>query len=109
MMDGTRMLTGLEHLFEGDTQPGSVEIRQVLGDLFRGAATDLQFIEERQLQSHRPRVFRIKFSGAGNNLSLILKKLEPAIAQVNELVVRRWLPSAGLSGSGPLLRGVAAS
>ena len=103
------MLNGLDHLFEGDTQPGSVEIRQLLGDLFGGSGTDLQFIEERQLQSHRPRVFRIKFSGAGKNYSLILKKLEPAIAQVNELVVRRWLPSVGLSASGPLLRGVAAS
>ena len=38
----------------------------------------------------------------------MVKRLEPTVARRNELLLRRWLPAAGLSDCGPELLGVAA-
>jgi len=62
-------------------------------------------IEQQRLKS---RVYRLRFELNGRVRSLVVKRLDPDIAQRNQLVTNRWLPAIGLRESGPALLGTAA-
>jgi len=102
------MIERLENLLDGSEQPGGVELRRRLGELLGGSAVAGRLIEQQQLPSRHPRVYRLRFASDGQERSLVVKRLEPAIAQRNDLVTRRWLPAIGLGGHGPTLLGAAA-
>jgi len=102
------MIQGLDTLLEGTSQPGVSELRLLLEELLRELEGTGRVLDEQPLQSRRARVYRLRFAGAGKQFSLVVKRLEPGIAQRNELVTKRWLPSVGLGGSGPSLLGAAA-
>ena len=102
------MLEGLDQLLKDRSQPGLTELREVLRGLLGGDAADGCWLDERQLSSPHPRVFRLRFGLADGVRSFVIKRLEPAIAQRDQLVARRWLPAMSLGDCGPGLLGVAA-
>src|SRR5438552_13037457 len=102
------MIKTQDNLFEGDRQPGLDELRLLLGELMGGGAAECRWLEQHRLPSRHPRVFRLRFVRNGKVRSLVVKRLEPAIAQRNELVIRWWLPAIGASASGPVVLGLAA-
>jgi aminoglycoside/choline kinase family phosphotransferase len=53
-------------------------------------------------------VYRLQFEAKGGVRSLVVKRLDPSVAQRNQLVATRWLPALGLRESAPALLGVAA-
>jgi aminoglycoside/choline kinase family phosphotransferase len=61
---------------------------------------------ERSLKSRK--VYRLMFEIDGQPCAIVVKRLEPATAQRNQLVATRWLPAVGLSQRGATLLGVAA-
>jgi Phosphotransferase enzyme family len=62
-----------------------------------------------RLLAHQPLkrfVHRLSFEVAARSASVVVKRLSPSIARVNELVADRWLPAGGLQGACPELLGV---
>ena len=103
------MTNRLEDLLKDSGQPGLVELRELLDVLLARDGGTCRLLEHHQLSAPHARVFRLRFGVNGNGVrSLVVKRLEPVIAQRNELVATRWLPAIGLGESGPRLLGVAA-
>lgn len=99
------MIDGLERVLEGSGQPGLPELRGLLEELLGGPSAEGSVIEYSALQPRSMRVYRVRFDVNGEMRTWIVKRLRPAIAQRNELVVKRWLPAVGLAGLGPSLAG----
>jgi thiamine kinase-like enzyme len=62
-----------------------------------------------RLLAHQPLkrfVHRLSFEVAAGPASVVVKRLTPRIARVNELLAKRWLPAGGLQGASPELLGV---
>src|SRR5204862_450229 len=85
-----------------DGEPGLEELgatlREVMGSRGRLLAT-------RRLKKG---VFRISVATPSRELSLVAKRLAPAVAYRNQLALERWLPAARLGNVAPALLGVAA-
>jgi hypothetical protein len=77
----------------------------VLEEVLGAPGTTAHLIDQQRLKS---RVYRLRYETSSRLYSLVLKRLQPRLAQRNELVARRWLPALGLAGHGPVLLGVAA-
>ncbi len=100
------MIEGLESVLHGSGQPGLPELRLLLRDLLRGRAESARWIDQAALRPQKRRVFRLRFETRdGRTLSWIVKRLSPASALRNEMVVRRWLPAVGLEQGAPALLG----
>jgi hypothetical protein len=99
------MIEGLDHLLEGSGQPGLVELRASLHELFSGPEATGRLIDPQRLKA---RVYRLRFEVGGRVRTLVAKCLAPSRAKRNELVAQRWLPAIGLGQNGPPLLGVAA-
>jgi len=99
------MIDGLDDVLASSGQPGLPELRAVLRELIGGLDPTAHVVDQRQL---KPRVYRLRVEANGCVRSLVLKRLEPGVAQRNQLVAKRWLPALGLSEAGPPLLGVAA-
>jgi ATP-binding cassette subfamily B protein len=52
----------------------------------------------------KPSVHRLRFEAGGQPERLIVKRLSPRRARVNQLVAERWLPAAGLEWACPSVR-----
>jgi hypothetical protein len=102
---GKRMIDGLDRVLEGSGQPGLPELRGLLEELLGGPSAEGSVLEHSVLQPRSMRVFRVRFDVSGEMRTWIVKRLRPAIAQRNELVAKRWLPTVGLAGLGPSLAG----
>ena len=90
-------------------QPGVAQLSAVLGSLLVERHVTLDSVQAEKLESHHGRVYRLHFASHGYTAgSFVVKRLEPTVARRNELLLRRWLPAAGLSDCGPELLGVAA-
>jgi len=100
------MIEGLDGLLEGSGQPGLPELRTSLCKLFGGPDVAGRVIDEQPLKS---RVYRLRFDAGGQLRSLVVKRLDPEVAQRNQFVTKRWLPAICLSESSPALLGVAAN
>src|SRR2546422_9862964 len=99
------MIEGLDKVLNGSGQPGLHELRDLLGELLDGPSVDGSFIGHQNLQRRSMRVFRLRFSINGSIRTCIVKRLAPEIAQRNELVANRWLPTVGLNDLGPPFAG----
>jgi len=102
------MLEDFDQMLNDAGQPGVTELRALLQELLGGGAARGAWLDERQLSAPHPRVYRLRFDVNGSVRSLVVKRLEPAIAQRNQLVTQRWLPAVDLSDRGPKLLGAAA-
>jgi Phosphotransferase enzyme family len=96
---------GLDEVLDGGDRRGLPELRAVLQEVLGRPGTTARLIDPQRLKS---RVYRLHYETSGRLHSLVLKRLQPSLAQRNELVARRWLPALGLGGHGPVLLGVAA-
>ncbi len=103
------MIDGLNRLLEGYGQPCLAELRELLESLDLGQARSCRLLGQELLQTPGQRVFRLRFACNGVPRSLIAKRLPPAMARRNELVIERWLPAIGLAGSCASLLGKAAA
>jgi aminoglycoside/choline kinase family phosphotransferase len=99
------MIHGLEKLTDSG-QPGLAELRSVLLRLFDGSGVTGRLIGQQSLKGHK--VYRLRFEIDGQARTVVVKRLNPTVAQRNQLVATRWLPAVGLRRSGPDLLGVAA-
>ncbi len=99
------MIDSLDNVLENSSEPGLPELRAVLREFIGGLDPAARMIDQRRL---KPRVYRLRVEANGCVRSLVLKRLEPGVAQRNQLVVKRWLPALGLSEAGPSLLCVAA-
>jgi phosphotransferase family enzyme len=85
--------------------PGAAELCELLGELLGGAAPAERTESLRQL---KPRVYRLDFAADAPWRSVVLKRLDPAIAQRTRLAAERWLPALGLGDRCARLLGAAA-
>jgi Phosphotransferase enzyme family len=99
------MIAGLECVLEGSGQPGLVELRLALEEVFGGPAAQGRLTEQQRLKS---RVYRLRVEAGGRARSLIVKCLDAGRSRRNRLVAERWLPAVGLVDLGPGLLSVAA-
>jgi hypothetical protein len=100
------MIDGLEAALGNRHEPGLAELRSALLELVDGSQATGRLISEHGLRSRG--VYRLRFEINGEARALVIKRLDPAVAQHNQLVMTRWLPALGLGQSGPALLGVAA-
>src|SRR5438445_3024108 len=85
--------TELRHALERSGEPGATELLEALqGVRWSGQAAG----PTSALTQLKRRVYRIELGPGPGPRSLILKRSEPAIAQLNRLVAERWLPAIGL-------------
>ena len=87
------MIEGLDNLLEESGQPGLVELRELLQEILGGPAITGHVLEAQRLPSRRPRVYRVRFVFDGWVRSMVVKRMELDMAQRNQLLIRRWLPS----------------
>jgi hypothetical protein len=100
------MIHSLDDVLENSGQPGLPELRALLRELIGGLDSTAHVIDQRLLKQ---RVYRLRVEANGSVRSLVLKRLEPGVAQRNQLVAEQWLPAIGLSEVAPRLLGVAAA
>src|SRR5256886_2034094 len=84
--------TELRHALERSGEPGATELLEALQALLGGAEADGPTIALTQLKR---RVYRVDFGPGPGPRSLILKRSEPMIAQLNRLAAERCLPAIG--------------
>jgi hypothetical protein len=104
------VIDGLDDVLANSGERGLLELRTVLQELFSGSGSIARVIGQQRLGKQRLKrsVYRLQLEANGGVRSVVLKRLDPGLAQRNQLVVTRWLPALGLSDGGPALLGVAA-
>jgi hypothetical protein len=83
-------------------EPGAAELCDLLWETMRSSPDPEPSI---RLELLKKEVYRLHL---GSGRSLVLKRLEPATAQTDRLVVERWLPALGFGDRCPRLLGSAA-
>src|SRR5687767_3272471 len=97
------MIEGLDGLLQGSGQPGLAELCDVLQEILGGDEASGCLLEQHTLESSVSCVYRLHIESKGRIHSLVIKRLEPAVAQRNQLVMKRWLPAVDLSQCAPSL------
>jgi hypothetical protein len=82
-------------------EPGGAEICDLLWETMRPSLDPEPSI---RLELLKKEVYRLHWGGH----SLVLKRLKPATAETDRLVVERWLPALGFGDCCPRLLGSAA-
>jgi hypothetical protein len=107
--EGCRVMSGAVDLRErlerslGEMQErGAAEICELLWETMRPSLDTEPSI---RLETLKKEVYRLRL---GSGQSLVLKRLKPATAQNDRLVVERWLPALGFGDRCPRLLGSAA-
>jgi Ser/Thr protein kinase RdoA (MazF antagonist) len=96
---------GLRCTLEESGEPGSADLCERLRELLdRPDSADRGV----RLQRLKTRVFRLEIASGTPWRSIVLKRLEPAVAQRNRLLAERWLPALGLGDRCARLIGAAA-
>lgn len=90
--------------FEGWQEPGAAELCALLREMLGGDGRSEEAIHLERLEQE---VYRLRI-GRGAGHTLVLKRLKPAIAQIDRCVAERWLPALGLGDRCPRLLGAAA-
>src|SRR3989449_9738194 len=80
-------------------------LRCALRELLGGVDPTERVVALRHLKE---KVLRLEFAPGTPWRSVVVKRLEPAVAQRNQLVATRWLPTLGLGDRCARLLGVAA-
>ena len=102
------LIDGLEKILDGSGQPGLAELREAVHELLGGPQATGRLLDQQNLKKRATRVYRLQFALSGGIRSLVVKRMEPGIAWLNQLVAIRWLPAVGLGDSGPALLGAVA-
>src|SRR2546422_4200505 len=84
---------GLRHALEESGEPGAAELYDFVRELLDG---DDPADRVHSLRRLKARVFRLEIAAGTSWRSMVLKRLEPSVAQRNHLVAERWLPALGL-------------
>ena len=87
--------TELRHALERSGEPGAAELLEALQALLGGAEAVGPTVVLTPLKRKRL-VYRLQLEPGPGPRSLILKRDEPARAQLNRLVANRWLPALGM-------------
>ena len=96
---------GLRRALEESGEPGAAELYDFLRDLLDG---DDPADRVHSLRRLKARVYRLEIAAGTRWRSIVLKRLEPSVAQRNRLVAERWLPALGLGDRCARLLGTAA-
>jgi hypothetical protein len=96
----------LRDVLEEAAQPGAHEVCALLPELCPYLFARGSEIQALRLKS---RVFRVRSVLNGSATSVVLKCLNPSLAERNELLIRRWLPGIGLPSVAPALVGTIGS
>jgi Phosphotransferase enzyme family len=99
------VIDGLDDVLANSGQHGLPELRTVLQELFSRSGSTARVTGQQRLKRS---VYRLRLEANGGVRSVVLKRLGPGVAQRNQFVATRWLPTLSLSGHGPVLLGVAA-
>jgi phosphotransferase family enzyme len=94
----------LRRALQATGEPGLTELCEALEELLDGADP----ADRVRLRRLKARVYRLEIGNRGPRRTVVVKRLEPAAAQRNRLVVERWLPALGLGDRCARLLGVAA-
>jgi thiamine kinase-like enzyme len=100
------VIDGLEGALSDSRQLGLSELRRALLELLDASRVTGRLTSEHGLK--RRKVYRLGFEIDGQARTLVVKRLNLARAQRNQLVATRWLPAVGLGQRCPTLLGVAA-
>src|SRR3989449_1429930 len=95
---------GLRNALEQNGEAGAAELAEVLRDLLDGASPGRCRVSLTQLKA---RVYRLAIRD-GPWRSVVLKRLDPIVAQRTRFVAERWLPALGLGDRCARLLGTAA-
>jgi hypothetical protein len=96
---------GLRGALEAHGEPGSAALCDLLTELLHGGDDAHGAVGLRQLKA---RVYRLEIGSGSPWGSVVLKRLEPAVAQRNRLIAECWLPALGLGDRCARLLGEAA-
>jgi hypothetical protein len=99
------VIDGLDDVLDSGDRDGLSELRTVLQELVSESGSTARVIGQQRLKRS---VYRLQLEANGGVRSVVLKRLDPGLAQRNQLVATRWLPALGLGGYSPVLLGVAA-
>jgi len=102
MSRAAEMRERLERSLGEIQEPGAAEICELLWETM-GPSVDRE--SAIRLETLKKQVYRLRL---GSGQSLVLKRLDPATAQTDRLVVERWLPAVGFGDRCPRLLGAAA-
>jgi hypothetical protein len=95
---------GLRRALETSGELAAAELCTFLRDLLDGDPAE----RAHSLCRLKARVFRLRITTGTPWRSVVLKRLEPSVAQRNRLVAERWLPALGLGDRCARLLGTAA-
>jgi thiamine kinase-like enzyme len=96
---------GLRHALETSGEPAAAELCDFLRELLDGGDPVDRVHSLCRLKS---RVLRLRIATGTPWRSVVLKRLEPSVAQRNRLIAERWLPALGLGDRCARLLGTAA-
>src|SRR3989442_7402101 len=103
-MTAVRERGGVGDVLEAGVQPGWAELGEALRALWDGADPAVRVIGVQQLKA---KVYRLQLDAGAPWSSVVVKRLEPALAHRTQLVAQRWLPALGLGDRCARLLGVA--
>ena len=95
----------IQRPLESRSEPGWTELCDALRELLNGADPVQRVTALRHLKR---KVYRLELEPGAPWQSVVVKRLEPAVAQRNQLIAQRWLPALGLADGCARLLGVAA-
>lgn len=93
----------LDDMLAGSGEPGLPDLRATLRELVGGFGSAARAVAQR-LKRH---VYRVRIETNDHLYSLVLKRMQPVVAERNRLVAERWLPALDLTEAGPRLLGEA--
>ncbi|UCG22970.1 MAG: aminoglycoside phosphotransferase family protein [Chloroflexota bacterium] len=98
------MIADLERFTGDDKGLEAPALRDLLGRLIDSEQGGGQLVKVEKLKAH---VYRLHYQIGKQSRAMVVKRLDPDVAQRNRLVVQRWLPAGGMAGSAPRLLGMA--
>src|SRR3989441_502078 len=96
-MTAVRERGGVGDVLEARGEPGWAELGEALRALLDGADPAVRVIGVQQLKA---KVYRLQLDAGAPWSSVVVKRLEPAVAHRTQLVAQRWLPALGLGEIG---------
>src|SRR5256885_13569685 len=103
-MTAVRGRGGVGDVLEARGEPGWAELGEARRALLDGADPGVRVIGVQQLKA---KVYRLQLDAGAPWSSLVVKRLEPAVAHRTQLVAQRWLTALGLGDRCARLLGVA--
>src|SRR5919106_1698203 len=93
VIDTLDLTGGLQRALEESGEGGAAEVCDLLRELLNGNGLADPCAGLSRLKA---RVFRVQTADGSRWRSVVLKRLEPAVAQRDRLIAERWLPALDL-------------